>query len=290
MTTNLEARKQRIVVGVDGSEPSKAALRWAARIAPAINGEIEAVITWDYPMSYGWPIGAATGWRPDVDAGRVLDDTLADVFVGDRPENLVTSVRKGGASHELLAASSDADLLVVGSRGHGGFVGLLLGSVSTTCTEHASCPVLVVHGEPVEASAALQRLFSAAQRGGCRESDARSAVHRILTSFLGQLGEEDRLALVSSLPADVQRLTRSSTLSKITVELFDGGLGSLVAACGRTVGCSHDTAHEIVVEVLQTLHAVLPEYARDIQSQLSSELAAVWTASPVRSPSASTSS
>jgi nucleotide-binding universal stress UspA family protein len=60
-------------------------------------------------------------------------------------------VREGHPSAVLVAASTGADLLVVGSRGHGGFVGMLVGSVSTACVEHAHCPVLVTHGEPVPA-------------------------------------------------------------------------------------------------------------------------------------------
>jgi nucleotide-binding universal stress UspA family protein len=284
MTTDREsADTQRIVVGVDGSEPSKAALRWAARLAPAINGYIEAVIAWEFPATYGWTVVVDKGWLPDVDAGRVLEDTLAEVFGSERPASLTTSVRAGGASYELLGASADAALLVVGSRGHGGFDGLLLGSVSSACAEHAKCPVLVVHGEPVEASAVLQRLLSAAQGGGCRESVARSVLHTILTGFVDQLTEEGRRTLVGTLPADVQVLTKSSALSKIKGELFDSDLETLVAACQKRAGCSRETAHEIVVTVLQTLHEVLPENTRDIQAELPTDLTAVWTASPVAS-------
>jgi nucleotide-binding universal stress UspA family protein len=69
------------------------------------------------------------------------------VFGGDRPAGLVTRVEQGGAARILIDVSQGANLLVVGSRGHGGFAGLLLGSVSSACAEHAACPVLVVHGE-----------------------------------------------------------------------------------------------------------------------------------------------
>ncbi|MGZ4593994.1 MAG: universal stress protein [Actinomycetes bacterium] len=136
----------RVVVGVDGSASSKAALRWAARIAPVVDGDIEAVIAWEYPVNYGWAAaGTPDGWRPDIDAGKVLDEVCAQVFGDRRPQGLTTSVREGQASAVLLEASKGADMLVVGSRGHGGFAGLLLGSVSATCAEHACCPVLVVH-------------------------------------------------------------------------------------------------------------------------------------------------
>ena len=288
-TEQAPVRKQRVVVGVDGSEPSKAALRWAARVAPALNGEIEAVITWEFPANYGWTVGVAEAWRPDVDAGTVLEDTLDEVFGDDRPAGLITSVREGGASYELLAASSDADLLVVGSRGRGGFAGLLLGSVSTTCAEHATCPVLVVHGEPVETSAALSQLLAAAQNGGCQESTSRGAVNAILAGFLRHLPQADRRAVTKSLPNDVVRLTHSSRLSKISAGLLANDLDSLVAACVDAGDCTRDEAHEVVVSVLQTLHELLPEPVRDLQSQLPNELADLWTASPVATQLAATS-
>lgn len=140
-----EAEPKRIVVGVDGSAPSKDALRWAARIATATGGVIEAIIAWEFPQTYGWPVGM-DDWRPDVDAAEVLRQTLDEVFGKERPTGLRTVVAEGHARQVLLSASDGAEMLVVGSRGHGGFAGLLLGSVSAACAEHARCPVLVVHG------------------------------------------------------------------------------------------------------------------------------------------------
>lgn len=138
--------RSRIVVGVDGSEPSKAALRWAVRMAPVTGGTIEAVSVWSYPTTFGLGMGLPSDWRPDLDAATSLDTTLDEVFGSDRPAGLTTTVREGGAAQELLDVSADAGMLVVGSRGHGGFTGLLLGSVSAACAEHATCPVLVIHG------------------------------------------------------------------------------------------------------------------------------------------------
>lgn len=135
----------RIVVGVDGSEPSKAALRWAARLAPGIGATIEAIAVWEFPTNYGWAVEAGE-WRPDRDAETVLTETLDDVFGSDRPTGLVAAAREGRTASVLIEAGRHAEMLVVGSRGHGGFTGLLLGSVSAECAEHASCPVLVVHG------------------------------------------------------------------------------------------------------------------------------------------------
>lgn len=139
--------RPRLVVGVDGSEASKVALRWAARLAPSMDADIEAVIVWQLPVSYGWAPAYPEGWLPAADAAKSLERTLDEVFGADRPKDLVATVHRGGASHELITASADASMLIVGSRGHGGFAGLLLGSVSATCAEHASCPVLVVHGD-----------------------------------------------------------------------------------------------------------------------------------------------
>lgn len=134
-----------IVVGVDGSEPSKAALRWAARYAAPTGRPIEAVIAWQPPANYAWAYMDAN-WRPDHDAEKVLLTAVDEVFGSDRPANLKLIVQEGNAAKVLLDRSKDAELLVVGCRGHGGFVGLLIGSVSANCAEHAKCPVLVVHG------------------------------------------------------------------------------------------------------------------------------------------------
>ncbi len=139
-----------IVVGVDGSDPSKLALRWAASLSQATAAPIYAVAAWHLPLAYGWAPGASAGppeQAPDAYAARMLDETISEVFPGGRPAGLRTGVHEGNAARVLLEQAADATMLVVGSRGHGGFAGLLLGSVSSHCAEHASCPVLVVHGE-----------------------------------------------------------------------------------------------------------------------------------------------
>lgn len=145
-TGRAAAEPGRIVVGVDGSAPSKAALRWAARIAATTGATVEAIAVWQFPEAYGWPV-VMEGWRPDVDAEKLLQQTLDEVFGAQRPTGLQAVVTQGRARDVLLSASAGAEMLVVGSRGHGGFAGLLLGSVSAACAEHAHCPVLVVHGD-----------------------------------------------------------------------------------------------------------------------------------------------
>jgi nucleotide-binding universal stress UspA family protein len=138
-----DAPPGRVVVGVDGSASSKQALHWAARLAAAEGSTIQAITAWEYPPSFNAPVDV--NWRPDVDADTVLTETLDEVFGDDRPAGLEAHVVHGSARTVLIDASRGASLLVIGSRGHGGFAGLLLGSVSSACSEHAHCPVLVLH-------------------------------------------------------------------------------------------------------------------------------------------------
>jgi nucleotide-binding universal stress UspA family protein len=140
----------RVVVGVDGSEPSKQALRWAARIAATNGARLQVLCTWAFPVSYG--AGPGTGdWNPQQDMEKCLTEAVDEVFGSERPAGLTMAVREGSTPKALIEASRGALMLVVGSRGHGGFTGLLLGSVSASVAEHATCPVLVVHGDQVPA-------------------------------------------------------------------------------------------------------------------------------------------
>jgi nucleotide-binding universal stress UspA family protein len=144
VSTEHGAIRRRIVVGVDGSESSIDALRWAQRIGAGIGGEIDAVAAWNYPTTYGMA-GWSDDWDPATHAARLLADTLTSTFGDTPPTGLRTSVVGGHPAHVLLDASVGAELLVVGSRGHGGFVGLLIGATSAYCAEHAACAVLIAH-------------------------------------------------------------------------------------------------------------------------------------------------
>ena len=144
MTADPGAGEGRIVVGVDGSQPSQQALRWGARLAATFGARLDAVIAWEFPTSYGW---VPTEWNPVQDTEKVLHDAVQAVFGHQPPAGLRRQVREGGAAKVLLDSCEGAIMLVVGSRGHGGFAGLLLGSVSANVAEHASCPVLVIHGD-----------------------------------------------------------------------------------------------------------------------------------------------
>jgi len=135
---------QRIVVGVDGSESSKAALRWAIRQAKLTGASVDAVSAWRYPTGYGW--APVADGEPDfeTEAKRTLVEALGEVS-GLEPEIPVRPlVAEGHAAEVLLRTAKGADLLVVGSRGHGGFTSALVGSVSLYCVLHAHCPVLVL--------------------------------------------------------------------------------------------------------------------------------------------------
>ena len=129
-----------VVVGVDGSDCSHEALRWAESYALATNASLRLVTAWHWPTSYGvtmyWD-----GFDPAEDARVVIEKAAAKLTLSsDRVETLVVP---GAAGDVLVRHSSDADLLVVGSRGHGTVAGALLGSVSAHCAHHASCPVVI---------------------------------------------------------------------------------------------------------------------------------------------------
>src|SRR5580658_2350584 len=142
----------RIVVGVDGSPTSRAALRWAVRQAKFTDGTVDAVMAWEIPLvlqSYGWaPVYVEEDGDFKADARKTLD-TVISQEVGPADSQRVRSlVVNGHPAQALIDAADGADLLVVGSRGHGSFAEALIGSVSQHCVHHAPCPVLIVRGEP----------------------------------------------------------------------------------------------------------------------------------------------
>ena len=146
MTTQTPSTGTRIVVGVDGSKPSKLALGWAMSISATTGASIDAVTSWHFPVNFGWGY-VSDVWDPIADATKCLTDSVDEVFGAKRPAGLRMLVRQGLPAKVLLDESKGAIMLIVGSRGHGGFSGLLLGSVSANCAEHATCPVLVIHGD-----------------------------------------------------------------------------------------------------------------------------------------------
>jgi nucleotide-binding universal stress UspA family protein len=148
---NGSGGQSRIVVGVDGSEPSKEALRWAARQAGFTGATLEAVTAWEYPAFYGWAPVAPEDFDLAGLAERALNQAIDEVFGTDRPAGLATRVLARHPAVALVEASEGAELLVVGCRGYGGFADALLGSVSTYCVHHAHCPVTVIRPSGHEA-------------------------------------------------------------------------------------------------------------------------------------------
>jgi nucleotide-binding universal stress UspA family protein len=153
ITAEVPGDRPRIVVGVDGSDPSKDALVWAADYARLVGGELLAVSVWEWPASLGMALALPEGYSPRADANVVLADAISDAL-GESPDvPIVSEVVEGFAAGVLVAASEKAALLVVGSRGHGGFAELMLGSTSENCARQASCPVVIVRHQKKEAVA-----------------------------------------------------------------------------------------------------------------------------------------
>ncbi|MCX2749618.1 universal stress protein [Arthrobacter sp. MI7-26] len=137
-------RQEKIIVGVDGSDASIEALRQAQRLASALGAKVEAWACWDFPAGHeAYEMMGKDGFSHQT--SEILHEAVTKAFGPEPPKNVRTRLVLGAARQSLIDASRFASLLVVGRRGHGGFSGLLLGSVSAACVAHAHCPVLVVH-------------------------------------------------------------------------------------------------------------------------------------------------
>jgi nucleotide-binding universal stress UspA family protein len=148
MTSEGDVRPP-VVVGVDGSEGSVAALRWAVGYGAATGIPVRALLVWHYPTAAGLP---QVGHVPEVVTEEVEGQeaaTLREAIAKAAPDapgvDIAGEVRYGHPAQVLIEESGRAGLLVVGRRGHGGFLGTHLGSVSLHCVNAAECPVVVVH-------------------------------------------------------------------------------------------------------------------------------------------------
>jgi nucleotide-binding universal stress UspA family protein len=145
---------ERIVVGVDGSPSGRAALRWAVDEAERRGATLVALTAYDVPIVYAKDrLGVVV---PDYDellrdarvrAEEVLKEELNTVAVPANVPVELVAVEALQPAAALVDRAKDATMLVVGTRGRGGFAGLLLGSVSQHCVHHAPCPVVVVRGQ-----------------------------------------------------------------------------------------------------------------------------------------------
>jgi nucleotide-binding universal stress UspA family protein len=149
MTTN------KVIVGVDGSDPGAQALRWALALADASGWEVEAVLTWGFLDQHHADREDRFDDEYDEAHARAALDAYVVEAVGDAADRVGRRTMCDLPARGLLEAAAGAELLVVGARGLGGFKGLLLGSVSQHCLHHATGPVAIVHGgtEGAEASA-----------------------------------------------------------------------------------------------------------------------------------------
>jgi nucleotide-binding universal stress UspA family protein len=150
--TNPNADPNRILIGVDGSDASIDALRRGAILATALDAPLEAITTWEFPVVLDgyYPMD---NWSPESDAQKILSTAIDQAFGDTPPAKLTRTTLQGFPARVLIEESARASMLVLGSRGHGGFAGLLLGSVSAACAQHAHCPVLVVHGPSADETA-----------------------------------------------------------------------------------------------------------------------------------------
>ena len=140
------AERPRIVVGVDGFESSKAALRWAIHQAKLTGAVVEAVTAWQIPVGTGL---VPTADMPDYqdDARTVLAEAITEMCTTDTEVEIRPQVVHGRAAQVLVDEAEGAELLVVGCRGHGGLAEALLGSVGQFCVHHAPCPVVIMRGK-----------------------------------------------------------------------------------------------------------------------------------------------
>ncbi|MDA8343069.1 MAG: universal stress protein [Actinomycetota bacterium] len=150
MSDSEQATPERIVVGVDGSDNATAAARWAAREAALRGVPLTVLHVWQLLTV---PLGYVTEDALDAIAAgaqEVLDGAVALARSEAPGVEVEGKLVQGSPPATMLAEAKDAAMLVVGRRGHGGFAGLLLGSVSNQMVHHPPCPVVVVPG-PVDA-------------------------------------------------------------------------------------------------------------------------------------------
>jgi len=144
MTQPSDDGERRIVVGVDASAPSQAALAWAVKQAALTGAVVDAVIAWEVPANYSFLVQVPVDINYADIAAQVVTDAIAEVSGPGEQVKIRSMPTEGSPARVLLDASKGAELLVVGFRGHGGFTEALLGSVSQHCVHHATCPVVVI--------------------------------------------------------------------------------------------------------------------------------------------------
>lgn len=147
--------REKIVVGIDGSKSANQALSWATRQARLTGASLEVISVWAPPTTLGW----TPNWPEGLDLAQIAEDllskTVPEVLGADPGIDVVQTVVEGHPALVLVERSRDAALVVVGSRGHGAFAGMLLGSVGLHLASHAHCPVVIVRESPHQREAKL---------------------------------------------------------------------------------------------------------------------------------------
>lgn len=137
-----------IVVGVDGSDASVNALRWALDEARLRSARVRVVLAWSYPQVSTYHEAKHVLGAPFAEeAAAILEQIVGVTAAAAEGVEIEKKVVEGEAAPALIEAARNASMLVVGSRGLGGFSGLLLGSVSQQCAHHATCPLVIVREE-----------------------------------------------------------------------------------------------------------------------------------------------
>ncbi len=143
MTSASDSGRSRIVVGVDGSASSIASLNWAVHQAELTGAQVEALTAWQWPSKYQWS-RPPSDYDPAGDAQKGIDAIIDELKSAHPSVPIQPKVVEGSPARVLVEESQGAELLVVGSRGHGEFPGMLLGSVSQHCVTSAHCAVVVL--------------------------------------------------------------------------------------------------------------------------------------------------
>ncbi|MGP5318250.1 universal stress protein [Arthrobacter rhombi] len=132
-----------VVVGIDGSNDSKAALQWAVEYGKRFDLPVYAVAVWELPLAFGnMATYPETGAQVEERTSKVLNEAVQEA-VGPG-SGVLQRTERGHPAKTLVEISESAELLVLGTRGRGAFRGMLLGSVSQHCASHSKCPFVVI--------------------------------------------------------------------------------------------------------------------------------------------------
>lgn len=245
---------ERFVVGIDGSEPARRALRWAIDEASTSHAQLDVVHAWDLVVVTA--AQSEQSYRRDVEAleheaAAVIDGEVAAATTGLalEPAPIKRLAVRDTPARALLNAATGADLLIVGGRGRGGFKSLLLGSVSNQCVHHAPCPVAVIRGDEDERGDQRRRrpILVGVDGSGCGNAALGWAIARATRdgapvialaawSWLDQPGDFDP----SYGAADVAEMAASS----VEMGQREVGGGANVATDIRTV--NDHAAHALI--------------------------------------------